>query len=108
MTDFLIFLSSSGGDSSGQAINLALWGMIIFVAYFFLIRPQTKRAKEQRNFAETIEKGKKVVTNGGIHGKIIRVDDATVTISVDNKTNLVVEKSAISMEMTTAAYKDES
>lgn len=83
--------------------NLFFMLAIILVAYFFLIRPQAKRAKEQRGFVESLEKGISVVTAGGIHGKISKVDERTVTLEVYNKTYLTVEKSTINMEMSKSA-----
>jgi len=88
-------------------INLIFMAAIMLVAYFFLIRPQAKRAREQRSFAESLEKGMSVVTAGGIHGKITKVEDSTVTLEVSNKTYLTVERQTINMEMTTANVKTE-
>lgn len=88
------------GDAG--TINLIFMAAIMLVAYFFLIRPQAKRAREQRSFVENLDKGMNVVTAGGIHGKISKVDDTTVTLEVYNKTYLTVEKSTINMEMSTA------
>ncbi len=104
MTNYWILLQSAGGPN--QMITLILWGLIIVVAYFFLIRPQAKKARQQTEFIDEIEKGRKIVTTGGIHGKITKVDESTVTILVDTKTHLVIEKGAISLEMTKAAHPD--
>ena len=70
---------------------------LFVVFYFFMIRPQTKKAKDQKNFIGEIKKGDKVVTIGGIHGKVARVDDDTFLVDVDNNTKLRIEKSVISM-----------
>lgn len=86
-------------------INLIFMVAIMLVAYFFLIRPQAKRAREQRSFVDSLEKGMNVVTAGGIHGKISRVDETTVTLEVYNKTYLTVEKQTINMEMTSVSVK---
>jgi preprotein translocase subunit YajC len=74
--------------------------LIIIVFYFFMIRPQMKKAKTEKLFRENLKKGDKVVTIGGIHGKIIEVSDKTFTIDVDNNVRLKIEKSAISTEST--------
>jgi preprotein translocase subunit YajC len=74
--------------------------LIIIVFYFFMIRPQMKKAKTEKLFRENLKKGDKVVTIGGIHGKIIEVNDKTFTIDVDNNVRLKIEKSAISTEST--------
>ncbi len=81
----------------GQLIMILL---IIVVFYFFMIRPQMKKAKEEKLFKQSLLKGDKVVTIGGVHGKIIDVNDTTFIIEVDNNVKLKVEKTAISAEAT--------
>jgi len=79
---------------------------MIAVMYFFMIRPQAKRAKEQKKFAEAIAAGEKIVTTAGIHAVINRVnDDGTLQIEVSRGTFMTVDRSAVSMEMTNAARK---
>lgn len=79
---------------------------MIVVMYFFLIRPQAKRAKDQKKFAEGINSGERIVTTAGIHGKIAQVnDDGTLKIEVNHGTFMTIERSAISMEMTNAYRK---
>jgi len=91
---------SQGG---GLMFNLIFFGVIFLVFYFFMIRPQQKRAKEQKNFLASLKKGMKVVTIGGIHGKIAEVGDTTVTLDIDGKgTKVVFEKTAIAVESTKA------
>jgi preprotein translocase subunit YajC len=83
---------------------LIMVGMIV-VMYFFMIRPQAKRAKEQKKFAESINAGEKVITTAGIHGTINRVnEDGTLQIEVGRGTFMTIERSAVSMELT-AAYR---
>jgi preprotein translocase subunit YajC len=83
---------------------LIMVGMIV-VMYFFMIRPQAKRAKEQKKFAESISVGEKIITSAGIHGTINRInDDGTLQIEVGRGLFMTIERSAVSMEMT-AAYK---
>lgn len=87
---------------SGVPIQqILLIGSVILVFYFFMIRPQQRRQKEQRNFLEQIKKGEQVVTIGGIHGKIYEITDGLVTLEIDNKgSKLSVSKGAISIEST--------
>lgn len=80
-----------------------MMGLVMVVMYFFMIRPQTKKAKDQKNFINEIKKGDKVVTIGGIHGRVAKVNDDTLLIEVDGNTKLKIEKSVISMEFTKAA-----
>lgn len=72
--------------------------LIIVVFYFFFIRPQMKRSKDQKKFRESLEKGQKVVTIGGIHGKIVEIQDTTVSVEIDNNVKIRVEKSAIAID----------
>ncbi|MCX6297239.1 MAG: preprotein translocase subunit YajC [Bacteroidetes bacterium] len=82
----------------GQFIPLIL---IIVVFYFFMIRPQLKKTKEQKKFRENIKIGDKIVTIGGIHGKISDVQETTFIITVEGGVKLKIEKSAISMDSST-------
>jgi preprotein translocase subunit YajC len=72
--------------------------LIILVFYLFMIRPQMKRQKELRNFRESLSKGDKVITTGGIHGKIISVNDNYVVIETEGETKLRIDKSAVLKE----------
>jgi preprotein translocase subunit YajC len=76
---------------SGQIIMLVL---MLVVFYFFMIRPQMKKQKEMKKFRERLKAGDKVVTIGGIHGKILEVADSTVLINAEGA-KLRIEKSAI-------------
>ena len=77
-----------------------MMGLLMVVFYFFMIRPQQKKAKEARKFRESLQKGAKVVTIGGIHGKVVEVNDTTVLLEVDSNVKLRFEKSAIAMDNT--------
>ncbi|TNF48637.1 MAG: preprotein translocase subunit YajC [Bacteroidetes bacterium] len=74
--------------------QLIMLGMILIVFYFFMIRPQMKKQKELKKFRESLKTGDKVVTIGGIHGKILEVNDATVLISSEGS-KIRLDKSAI-------------
>jgi len=88
-----------GGQQSGWWSFLPLL-LIVVVFYFFFIRPQMKRSKDQKKFRESLQKGQKVITIGGIHGRIVEIQDTTVTIEVENQVRLRVEKSAIAIDNT--------
>ena len=83
------------GSQFGSFIPLIL---IIVVFYFFMIRPQLKKSKEQKKFRENIKVGDKIITIGGIHGKIVDVQEKTFIISVEGGVKLKIERSAISMD----------
>ena len=78
--------------------------LIVVVFYFFMIRPQMKKTKEQKVFRESLKKGDKVITIGGLHGKIIEIDEEaqTIDLEVANNVRLKFEKSSISLENTKA------
>lgn len=78
--------------------QLILFGGIALVFYFFMIRPQQKKQKDQKNFINEIKKGDNVVTIGGMHGKVYALTDDTVTVEVDKGVKLTFEKSSISLE----------
>ncbi|MEZ0541144.1 preprotein translocase subunit YajC [Fibrella arboris] len=88
--------------------TFALWGGVLAVMYFFMIRPQQKKAKDQKNFVSSMKKGDSVVTIGGLHGKIASVEATTVTLEVDRGTKLTFEKSAISREATVKPEADKA
>jgi preprotein translocase subunit YajC len=92
-----ILLQAQGSGAMSQLVMILL---IIVVFYFFMIRPQMKKAKQEKLFKEGLVKGDKVVTIGGVHGKIIEVNDTTFMIEVDTNVKLRVEKTAVSAEAT--------
>ena len=97
---------TGGFFSNPMAIALPL---ILVVMYFFMIRPQQKKAKDQQNFKDKIEKGMKVVTIGGMHGKIAEIKEKTFVIETPSGHKLEFEKSSVSMDLTKAVQNpDES
>ena len=86
-----------GGNGIGTFIPLIL---IVVVFYFFMIRPQMKKAKQQKKYMEELKKGDKVVTIGGIHGKIAEIQDTTLIIEVEGGNKLKIQRNAVSMDMT--------
>jgi len=99
-----ILLQGAAGAGGTMPIFLMV-GMFI-VMYFFMIRPQAKRAKEQKKFAESMSTNEQIVTTAGIHARINRVnDDGTLQIEVSRGTFMTIERSAVSMEMTAAFRK---
>ena len=88
-------------QAGGVNANLILMGAIILVFWLFMIRPQAKKAKEQKKFINDLQKGDKIVTIAGIHGTINKVnEDGTLSLEVSPGSYLKIEKSALSMEWT--------
>lgn len=91
-----------------DASYLILFGGMLLIMWLFMIRPQAKQAKLAAEFQKNLEKGAKVVTTGGIHGKVVRTDDGNaIWIEIDGNTKMKIERSAISVELTKAAYGEE-
>jgi preprotein translocase subunit YajC len=89
-------------QSQGMLPQLLIMGAIIAVFYFFMIRPQQKKAKEQKKFIEEIKVGDKVVTIGGAHGRIAEIDDDTFVLEVERGGRIRFSKSAISQDSSKA------
>ena len=99
LTILLMAPQQKGGEGSGWMSFLPLI-LIIVVFYFFFIRPKMKKSKDQKKFREALQKGQKVVTIGGIHGRIVELQDTTVTLEVENNVRFRIEKSAIASSTT--------
>lgn len=97
----MLFILQSSGSPIIGILPLVLMGVVFF---FFFIRPQAKKQKDQDNFISDLKKGDKVVTGSGIVGQISKIEDKTVQIQVDQKNYLTVVISAISKEMTEQLY----
>lgn len=86
----MYLLQQTGGGMS----NMIFIVVMIGVFYFFMIRPQMKKAKEQKNFREALKVGDKVVTTGGIHGSITELNEQFAVIQLENG-KMKVEKAAL-------------
>lgn len=105
MTNVLLQAQASPGPFGSMTTMIFMFGMII-VFWLFFIRPQAKRAKNQKKFIEDLQKGDKIVTIAGIHGKISQVnEDGTLSIEVSPGNYIKIEKSAISMDWTNQLNK---
>jgi preprotein translocase subunit YajC len=88
----------------GQIQQFAPFILMFVVIYFFMIRPQQKRAKQEKQFEADLKVGDKIVTKSGIHGKIAELADTTIVIETMSG-KLKMERSSISMEMSVAVNK---
>lgn len=92
---FLLQAAGAQGAQGSSWSGLLMIVLIFVIFWLFFIRPQNKRNKEQQQFRENLKKGDKIVTIGGIHGKVDEVRDNTVLVIVDGNTKIEFEKSAI-------------
>jgi len=97
---FIVAQAPAGGASS---VNMLLMmGLMIVVFYFFMIRPQMKRQKEMTKFRSALQKGDKIVTTGGIYGKIDEIKDNIIILEVAMNVKLKVDKSVVLKDMSDA------
>lgn len=92
----MMLLQAQTADSTAMIYQIVMWVGIIAVFYFFMIRPQQKKQKEQKELINNLKKGDQVVTIGGLHGKVSSVEETTVTLDTDKGVKLTFEKTAIS------------
>lgn len=102
----LTILTLLSGSQSGGNPQLIFLGLMILVFWLFMIRPQAKKAKQQRQFIDNLQKGDKVVTIAGIHGIVNKVnEDNTISLEINPGSYIKIEKSSISMEWTSQLNK---
>lgn len=95
-----VILQAAGGF--GQYGQLIMLGAIAVVFYFFMIRPQVKKAKDHKKLIEGLKKGDKIITTAGIHGRIADMNDTTFLIEVEGGVKIRFDKSAVSLDATKA------
>jgi preprotein translocase subunit YajC len=101
-----ILLMGGNPQQGGGMVQLVMMGGIILVFWLFMIRPQAKKAKEQKKFIDNLQKGDKIVTIAGIHGTVNKVnDDNTLQLEVNPGSYMKIERSAISLEWSAAINK---
>ena len=101
--NYLLMAQSAPGAEANPIMTFLPLVLVIVVFYFFMIRPQMKKQKEVAAFRNSIAKGDKVVTTGGIYGKIVELKDNTVLLQVDDNVKIRVDKAAIVKDMSDVA-----
>ncbi|MCX7929664.1 MAG: preprotein translocase subunit YajC [Chlorobi bacterium] len=93
----LVAQSPAGApDPTGQLIStVVMFGLIIMVFYFFIIRPQQKRQREMKKMLDELKRGDRVITSAGIHGTVTDMDDKTVVVQIADNVRVRFEKVAI-------------
>ena len=98
--NLLVLLLQDGAEAAptgplGGFEGFAFMGLLLLVFYFFMIRPQQKKAKQERVFRDSLQKGDKVSTIGGIHGQVESIEENTALVRVDSNTKLRFDKAAL-------------
>lgn len=107
--DFLIATAHAqpqgGGGEPGGLMSFLPLILIFAVFYFLLIRPQMKRAKEHKNLVAGLDKGDEVVTNGGLLGRIVDLDDTFVTLELAENVQIKLQRQAVASVMPKGTFK---
>lgn len=104
LTNFLLMAPS--GEGGGSGMSLLFIAAMLVIMWLFMIRPQSKKAKQQKEFNKSIQKGDRIVTIAGIHGRINKEnEDGTLQLEVSPGSYMTIERSAISMEFTKGQEK---
>ena len=99
MKNFLLLIQSdSTNQMGGGLMDFLPILLIIFVFYFFMIRPQINKQKQEENFRGEIKKGDKIVTIGGIHGKVNTIKETKIILEIADNIRITIDKQSISKE----------
>lgn len=104
MSNLLIVLMMQQ-EGQNPYSGLIMIGLMIVVFYFFMIRPQMKKQKELNKFRSELKKGDKIVTTGGIYGKVLEIQEQAIIIEVEGQNRLKIDKSAVVKDMSDVAQK---
>ncbi len=103
MSSILTIMAQAANPAGASSMNMLLMmGLMIVVFYFFMIRPQMKRQKEMTKFRAALQKGDKIVTTGGIYGRIDEIKDNIIILEVAANVKLKVDKSVVLKDMSDA------
>jgi len=100
-----VCFADTGAQGPGMIGNVLMLGGFLFIFYFMLIRPQSKRAKEHQALVSSIAKDDEVVVNGGILGKVIRVTDQFIVVAIADGVEMKVQKQAVSASIPKGTLK---
>ena len=97
MLHYFILLMGQPNQAEGPGLmsNIILFGSIILIFYFMIIRPQQKRTKERQKLIDSMKKGDKVVTSGGMYGTIAGLDEKTVLLQIADNVKVKLDRNSI-------------
>ena len=99
LNSILLMMQPQEGADANPLMSFLPLLLIIVVFYFFMIRPQMKRQKETRKFRESLQKGDKVVTTGGIYGKVVKIEETVIQLEISKDVVIKVDKNGIVKDM---------
>lgn len=90
-----ILLQAATANSESGWMQIGMIVLMFVVVYFFMIRPQQKRQKEIKKFRDSIKNGDKVITAGGIYGKVKDVKETTITLEIADNVRISIDKNSV-------------
>jgi preprotein translocase subunit YajC len=100
------YAQGTGGAMGGGFESMILILLMFGVLYFMMIRPQMKRAKEQKAMIEALQKGDEVITAGGLLGRITRISEGYITLEIANNVEVQVQRPAVSLVLPKGTIKN--
>jgi preprotein translocase subunit YajC len=100
------YAQAAGGSTQDTLMGLLPMILMFVVLYFLMVRPQMKKAKEHKTMVEALQKGDEVVSQGGIAGRIVKVDDNYVKLEVAPNVEITVQKAAVGMLLPKGTLKN--
>ena len=100
-----LLMAPQQGSESNPIMTFLPMILILLIFYFLMMRPQIKRQKELKNFRNSLAKGDKIVTTGGIYGKVLEIKDAYILMQIDDNVKIRVDKNAVIKDMTDVPAK---
>lgn len=95
-TAYALGTGGAGGEGAGGFAGFIPLILMFVIFYFLLIRPQQKRTKDHRAMIASLKKGDRIITSGGIHGRITGMDEATLTVEIADKVRVKVARANVS------------
>lgn len=95
LNSILLFAPQAGEGGATDYSGIIMIVAIIAIFYFFMIRPQSKKQKEIKKFREAMQKGDKVITAGGIHGKVKEIKENVIVLQVDDNVKITIDKAMV-------------
>jgi preprotein translocase subunit YajC len=108
ISDAIADAGTAAAQSPDPLASLILPIGLVVLFYFFLIRPQSKRQKEQRQMIADLQKGEEIITSGGILGKITNINDNFITLEIAKDVSLKIQKSAVQTIMPKGTIKEQN
>ena len=97
MLNFILLQQAAGDPAQGSGMmSILMIVALIAIFYFFMIRPQSKKQKEIKKFRDAMQKGDKVTTAGGIHGKIKEIKENVIILQIDDNVKITIDKAMVS------------